>query len=32
MDEIVEAAKQDLAEKGYGFECFAVGSEMTFEL
>ncbi len=32
MDKIVETCKQIIVEKGHNLECFAVGSDMTFEL
>lgn len=32
MDKIVEICKQIIVEKGSSLECFAVGSDMTFEL
>ena len=32
MDEIVETCRQHIAEKGNDLECFAVGTDMTFNL
>ncbi|MEE8479920.1 MAG: MBL fold metallo-hydrolase [Desulfobacterales bacterium] len=32
MDEIIKACRKNIAEKGYNFNCFAVRSDMTFNL
>ena len=32
MDKIVETCRQIIIDKGYNFECFAVGSDITFKL
>ncbi len=32
MDKIVETCRQIIADKGYNFECFAVGCDLTFKL
>jgi hypothetical protein len=32
MDKIVDACQKHISDKGLGFACFAVGSDMTFDL
>ena len=32
LDEIVEVCRKEIDQKGLGFDCLAVGSDMAFEL
>ena len=32
MDAIVDVCRQEIAKEGLGFECLAVGSDMSFEI